>query len=49
MANFIGGVVSSLIAERVSYFDSAPLIGKLVGRPAGWERLVRIGSQLFKR
>ncbi len=42
---FTGG----LIAERVSYFDSTPLIGKLVGRPAGWERLVRIGSQLFKR
>ena len=40
---------NGLIAERVSYFDSAPLIGKLVGRPAGWERLVRIGSQLFKR
>ncbi len=38
-----------LIAERVSYFDSTPLIGKLVGRPAGWERLVRMGSQLFKR
>jgi ketosteroid isomerase-like protein len=42
---FTGG----LIAERVSYFDSTPLIGKLVGRPAGWDRLVRIGSQLFKR
>lgn len=42
---FTGG----LIAERVSYFDSTPLIGKLVGRPAGWERLVRLGSQLFKR
>ena len=42
---FTGG----LIAERVSYFDSTPLIGKLVGRPAGWERLVRIGSQVFKR
>ena len=42
---FTGG----LIAERVSYFDSAPLIGKLVGRPAGWDRLVRIGSQLFRR
>jgi ketosteroid isomerase-like protein len=38
-----------LIAERVSYFDSTPLIGKLVGRPAGWDRLVRIGTQLFKR
>lgn len=39
---------NGLIAERVSYFDSTPLIGKLVGRPAGWERLVRIGTQLFK-
>ncbi len=42
---FTGG----LIAERVSYFDSAPLMAKLVGRPAGWERLIRTGSQLFKR
>ena len=40
---------NGLIAERVSYFDSTPLLGKLVARPAGWERLVRIGSQLFKR
>ncbi len=40
---------TGLIAERVSYFDSAPLMGKLVGRPGGWERLIRIGSQLFKR
>jgi ketosteroid isomerase-like protein len=42
---FTGG----LIAERVSYFDSAPLMLKLVGRPGGWERLIRTGSQLFKR
>src|SRR3977135_2204874 len=40
---------NGLIAERVSYFDSAPLVLKLVGRPSGWERLVRTGSQLFKR
>jgi ketosteroid isomerase-like protein len=40
---------NGLIAERVSYFDSTPLIGKLVARPAGWDRLVRIGSQLFRR
>ena len=39
---------NGLIAERVSYFDSAPLMVKLVGRPAGWERLVRIGSQLLQ-
>jgi hypothetical protein len=38
-----------LIAERVSFFDPTPLIGKLVARPAGWDRLVRVGSQLFKR
>jgi steroid delta-isomerase-like uncharacterized protein len=38
-----------LIAERVSYFDSAPLMLKLVGRPSGWERLIRTGSQLFRR
>ena len=41
--------VNGLIAERVSYFDSTPLIGKLVARPAGWDRLVRVGSALFKR
>jgi ketosteroid isomerase-like protein len=40
---------NGLIAERVSYFDSAPLMVKLVGRPGGWERLIRTGSQLFKR
>src|SRR6476469_9019719 len=40
---------NGLSAERVSYFDSTPLIGKLVARPAGWDRLVRIGSQLFRR
>jgi hypothetical protein len=40
---------NGLIAERVSYFDSTPLIGTLVARPAGWDRLVRIGSQLFRR
>jgi hypothetical protein len=38
-----------LIAERVSYFDSAPLVVKLLGRPSGWERLVRLGGGLFKR
>jgi ketosteroid isomerase-like protein len=38
-----------LIAERVSYFDSAPLVVKLVGRPGGWDRLVRIGAGLFGR
>jgi hypothetical protein len=40
---------NGLIAERVSYFDSAPLVVKLLGRPRGWERLVRIGGGLFKR
>jgi ketosteroid isomerase-like protein len=38
-----------LIAERVSFFDSAPLVVKLVGRPGGWDRLVRIGAGLFGR
>lgn len=41
--------IDGLIAERISYFDATPLIGKLVGRPAGWERLARIGTQLFRR
>jgi ketosteroid isomerase-like protein len=36
-----------LIAERVSYFDSAPLMRKLVGRPRGWKRLA--GAGLFRR
>jgi hypothetical protein len=40
---------NGLIAERVSYFDSTPLVVKLVGRPSGWNRLVRTGAQLFKR
>jgi hypothetical protein len=38
-----------LIAERVSYFDSAPLMLKLVGRPRGWNRLARTGAGLFRR
>lgn len=42
---FTGG----LIAERVSYFDSAPLVAKLLGRPRGWDRLARTGAALFKR
>jgi ketosteroid isomerase-like protein len=41
--------IDGLIAERVSYFDSAPLMLKLVGRPSGWDRLIRTGSQLFRR
>src|ERR1700716_3246194 len=40
---------NGLIAERVSYFDSTPLIGKLVGRTAGWDRLVCLGLPLFRR
>ena len=40
---------NGLIAERVWYFDSAPLVVKLVGRPSGWNRLLRTGAQLFKR
>jgi ketosteroid isomerase-like protein len=38
-----------LIAERVSYFDPTPLILKLLVRPRGWGRLVRIGTALFRR
>jgi ketosteroid isomerase-like protein len=38
-----------LIAERVSYFDSAPLVLKLAGRPRGWNRLARTGAGLFRR
>jgi hypothetical protein len=40
---------AGLIAERVSYFDASPLVLKLVGRPRGWERLVRTGASLFGR
>jgi ketosteroid isomerase-like protein len=38
-----------LIAERVSYFDSAPLILKLASRPRGWNRLARTAAGLFRR
>ena len=38
-----------LIAERVSYFDSAPLMLKFVGSPRGWNRLARTGGGLFRR
>jgi ketosteroid isomerase-like protein len=30
-----------LIAERVSFFDAAPLVMTLLRRPRGWPRLVR--------
>ena len=30
-----------LIAERVSFFDAAPLVATLLRRPRGWQRLVR--------
>ncbi|KUH85143.1 MULTISPECIES: nuclear transport factor 2 family protein [unclassified Mycobacterium] len=40
---------NGLIAERVSYFDSAPLAVKLAGRPAGWGQLIRTGAALFRR
>jgi ketosteroid isomerase-like protein len=39
---------NGLIAERVSYFDSAPLMARLLGRPSGWDRLLRTGAGLFK-
>src|ERR1700681_3570476 len=35
---------NGLIAERVSYFDSAPLVLKLVGRPSGWEVLTVLSA-----
>jgi hypothetical protein len=38
-----------LIAERVSYFNSAPLMLKLVGRPRSWNRLARTAVGLFRR
>jgi ketosteroid isomerase-like protein len=38
-----------LVAERVSYFDAAPLVAKLVGRPRGWGRLIRSAPSLFGR
>lgn len=38
-----------LIAERVSYFDAAPLVLMLLGRPRGWNRLARTATGLFRR
>jgi len=38
-----------LIAERVSFFDSAPLVTTLLRRPRGWPRLVRGSGALFQR
>ncbi|BBX22108.1 hypothetical protein MTER_15190 [Mycolicibacter terrae] len=38
-----------LIAQRVSYFDATPLALKLLGRPRGWDRLLRAGTALFGR
>jgi len=32
---------NGLIAERLSFFDAAPLVGILLRRPRGWPRLVR--------
>lgn len=29
-----------LIAERISYFDSAPLVAAMAARPRGWRRLL---------
>ena len=40
---------NGLVAERVSYFDTAPLMLKLLGRPRGWGRLLRGGPALFGR
>lgn len=38
-----------LIAQRVSYFDATPLALTLLGRPRGWDRLLRAGTALFGR
>jgi steroid delta-isomerase-like uncharacterized protein len=38
-----------LIAERVSFFDSAPLVATLLRRPRGWPRLARGAGGLFQR
>jgi ketosteroid isomerase-like protein len=40
---------NGLVAERVSYFDTVPLVMKLLSRPRGWGRLVRSGAALFGR
>jgi len=37
-----------LIAERVSFFDSVPLVLTLLRRPRGWGRLARCGA-IFSR
>ena len=34
-------LVDGRVAQRVSYFDSAPLLLSLAARPRGWKRLVR--------
>jgi SnoaL-like domain len=34
--------------ERVSYFDSLPLVARLMSRPPGWGRLWRSGIGLLK-
>ena len=33
-------LVDGLIAERVSYFDAAPLVAAMAARPRGWRRLL---------
>ena len=33
-------LVHGLIAERVSYFDAAPLVLTMTARPRGWRRLL---------
>ena len=33
-------LVDGLIAERVSYFDAAPLVVTMASRPRGWRRLL---------
>ncbi|MEU6781238.1 nuclear transport factor 2 family protein [Nonomuraea angiospora] len=40
-------LVDGLIAERISYFDSAPLALAMAGRPRGWRRL--LGTRFIPR
>ncbi|MEV4115218.1 nuclear transport factor 2 family protein [Nonomuraea sp. NPDC049695] len=40
-------LVNGLIAERISYFDSAPLALAMAGRPRGWRRL--LGTRFVPR
>ena len=38
-----------LVKERIAYFDSLPLAGKLLSHPAGWPGWVRANASRFRR